>query len=162
VRGLQQAAATPFPTLTPEEELAPRLHDPWAAEDWEEVISLIEQMRAINPDYDDVTEKLYAAQVNYGYQLIQQGRLEEAKERFSLALAIKPDGAEAMSGLQQLAGEAAPLPSPTSLPAQPQPITYVVRRGDTLYSISRRYGTSVEAVMAANGLVDYSIFAGQE
>lgn len=29
---------------------------------------------------------------------------------------------------------------------------YVVRRGDTLYSIARRYGTSVQAIMNANGL----------
>jgi len=29
---------------------------------------------------------------------------------------------------------------------------YVVRRGDTLYSIARRYGTTVQAIMNANGL----------
>jgi len=164
LRGLQQAAATPIPTLAPVEELAQRLHDPWAAENWEVVIGLIEQIRAIDPDYDDMMEKLYAAQVNYGYQLIEQGRLEDAKERFRLALDIKRDGIEAMAGLRQLAGDAAPLPSPTSSPPQPGPqyVTYVVRRGDTLYSISRRYGTSVEAVVAANGLADYAIYAGQE
>jgi LysM repeat protein len=163
-KGLQQAAATPVPTRTGEEELARRLHDPWAAEDWEEVISLIEQIRAINPDYDDMTEKLYAALVNYGHRLIAEGNLEAAKERFSRALNIKPDGAEAMAGLRQLAGEALPLPSPTSPPAPPQPqyVTYIVRGGDTLYSIARRYGTSVEAVMAANGLGDYNIYAGQQ
>jgi LysM repeat protein len=31
---------------------------------------------------------------------------------------------------------------------------YTVQRGDTLYSIARRYGTTVEAIMAANGITD--------
>ncbi len=156
--GLQQAATTPSPTLTVEEQLAQRLHEPWAAENWPEVISLIEQILAINPDYDDMTEKLYAAHVNYGYKLIAEGRLEEAKEEFSRALAIKPDGEAAMAGLRELAGET---PPPTLTP-QPQYIVYVVRQGDTLYSIARRHNTTVQAIMAANGLADYTIYVGQQ
>ncbi len=31
---------------------------------------------------------------------------------------------------------------------------YTVRLGDTLYSIARRYGTTVNAIMAANGLTN--------
>jgi len=39
---------------------------------------------------------------------------------------------------------------------------YVVRRGDTLYSIARRYGTSVQAIVSANGLRNASfIYSGQ-
>ncbi len=39
---------------------------------------------------------------------------------------------------------------------------YVVRRGDTLYSIARRHGTSVQAIVNANGLRNASlIYAGQ-
>jgi LysM repeat protein len=39
---------------------------------------------------------------------------------------------------------------------------YVVRRGDTLYSIARRYGTSVQAIVNANGLRNASfIYSGQ-
>jgi tetratricopeptide (TPR) repeat protein len=156
--GLQQAATTPSPTLTVEEQLAQRLHEPWAAENWPEVISLIEQILAINPDYDDMTEKLYAAHVNYGYKLIAEGKLEEAKEEFSRALAIKPDGEAAIAGLRQLAGEA---PSPTPTP-QSQYTIYVVRQGDTLYSIARQHDTTVQAIMAANGLADYTIYVGQQ
>jgi LysM repeat protein len=158
IAGLQQAVATPPPTLTVEEQLAQHLHEAWAAENWEEVISLIVQIQAINPDYDDMTEKLYAAHVNYGHKLAAEGRLEQAKEEFSRALAIKPDGEEAIAGLRELAGETLP-PTPTS---QPQPIIYVVRQGDTLYSIARRHGTTVQAIMAANGLTNYNIYIGQQ
>jgi hypothetical protein len=58
-------------------------------------------------------------------------------------------------------------PSVTAAPATAQPspaagyTSYVVRRGDTLYSIARRFGTTPEAIRAANGLADNSIQAGQ-
>ena len=170
--GLQQAATwvptptpvptaptTPAPTLTAEEQLARSLDAPWAAQDWEEVIRLIEQILAINPDYDDMTEKLYAAHVNYGRQLAAEGRLEEAKEEFTRALAIKPDGGQAIAGLQALAGET-PVPLPT--PAQPQYTIHVVQPGENLFRIALRYGTTVQAIMAANGLTDYNIHVGQQ
>jgi LysM repeat protein len=39
---------------------------------------------------------------------------------------------------------------------------YVVRRGDTLYSVARRYGTTVSAIMQANGLQNSNrIYVGQ-
>jgi len=42
------------------------------------------------------------------------------------------------------------------------PSVHVVQRGETLYSIARRYGTTVEALMRANGLTDPTrIYAGQ-
>jgi len=156
--GLQQAAATPPPTLTAEEQLARRLDEEWAAENWEEVISLIEQILAINPDYDGMTEKLYAAHVNYGYALAAGGRLEEAKGEFSLALVIKPGGAEAAAGLQQLS--TGTLPS-TPIP-EPQYTIHVVQRGENLFRIALRYGTTVEAIMAANGLTNHNIYVGQQ
>jgi len=154
--GLQQASATPTPTLTVEEQLKQRLDEVWEVENWAEVISLIEQLLAIDPGDGEMIEKLYAARVNYGYRLVAEGRREEAKEEFSRALTIKPDGGEAIAGLQQLAGEAPP-PAPTP---EPQYIIYVVRRGDTLYSIARQHGTTVQVIMAANGLTDYNIHAG--
>lgn len=39
--------------------------------------------------------------------------------------------------------------------------TYTVQRGDTLYRISRKYGTTVEAIKAANGLTSDIIKVGQ-
>jgi len=156
---LATATGTPVPTLTVEEQLARSLDAPWTAQDWEEVIRLIEQILAMDPDYDDMTEKLYAARVNYGHKLAAEWRLEEAKEEFTRALAINPDGGEAIAGLQALAGET-PVPLPT--PTQPQYTIHVVQPGENLFRIALRYGTTVQAIMAANGLTNYYIHVGQQ
>ncbi|HEY77473.1 MAG TPA: LysM peptidoglycan-binding domain-containing protein [Thermoflexia bacterium] len=43
-----------------------------------------------------------------------------------------------------------------------QPLVHVVQRGDTLFSIARRYGTTVDAIAHANGLADpRHIYVGQ-
>jgi LysM repeat protein len=36
-------------------------------------------------------------------------------------------------------------------------VTYVVQRGDTLYSIARRYGTTVQAIAVRNGIANPSL-----
>jgi len=38
---------------------------------------------------------------------------------------------------------------------------YIVRAGDTLYRLARRYGTTVNAIMAYNGLTSTTIYVGQ-
>lgn len=49
---------------------------------------------------------------------------------------------------------------PTQPPAAPQ--TYVVQRGDTLFTISLRFNRSIQAIAAANNIVNFNrIFAGQ-
>ncbi|MCF7568885.1 glucosaminidase domain-containing protein [Sabulilitoribacter arenilitoris] len=40
-------------------------------------------------------------------------------------------------------------------------VTYTVVKGDTLYSISRKYGISVKELQKANGLIDNTISIGQ-
>lgn len=50
--------------------------------------------------------------------------------------------------------------SQTSIPAKSR--TYVVAKGDTLYSISRRFGISVEDLKKKNNLSDNNISVGQE
>jgi len=156
------APPTPAPALTAEEQLAQSLHEPWAAKDWARVISLIEQILAINPNYDDMTEKLYAAHVNYGQQLAAKGKLEEAKLEFTRALQVKPDGGEAIWELGALAG-GPPAPSATATPVpQPQYIIHVVQPGEWLYQIARMYGTTAQAIMVANGLTSSTIHPGQQ
>jgi len=50
----------------------------------------------------------------------------------------------------------------TALPVYAQETrVYVVRWGDTLYGIAHRYGTTVRAIMAANGLTSTRIYVGQ-
>ncbi|HIC92991.1 MAG TPA: LysM domain-containing protein, partial [Anaerolineae bacterium] len=57
---------------------------------------------------------------------------------------------------------AAQLAAGVGLAEAASPSVHVVRRGETLYSIARRYGTTVEALMRANGLSDPTrIYAGQ-
>ena len=144
-------AVSPTPDVT---SLLGELDDPWAAENWPEVIRLIQEIRQLAPNEAGMTEKLYAARVNYGYQLAQLGETTAAAEQFEQALAIIPQGTEAEAGLQSLF-------APTATPT-PEATIYVVQRGDTLFSIARRFGTTVDAVKAANGLVNNNITPGQQ
>jgi len=123
--GLEHAATwvpTPTPLTLTVEQLAQSLHEPWAEEDWEQVIGLIRQILAISPSYDDMTEKLYAAHLNHGLQLVEEGRLEQAKMEFTRALDVKPDGGEAIAELSALAGETPGLP-PVVLSVEATPTT---------------------------------------
>ena len=48
-----------------------------------------------------------------------------------------------------------PMPEPTAvLPTAAALAIHVVKRGDTLYAIARRYGVSVSAIVQANGLTN--------
>jgi LysM repeat protein len=54
-------------------------------------------------------------------------------------------------------------PEPTAMteptPGTGEETTYVVQRGDTLYSIARRYGTTVQAIAARNGIANPSLIS---
>ena len=55
-----------------------------------------------------------------------------------------------------------PSTQPDEKPDQPAgAITYTVVKGDTLFSISRRYGTTVDEIIRLNGLTDTTIKIGQ-
>jgi len=52
-------------------------------------------------------------------------------------------------------------PQPTPLP-YPEPKTYVVRKGDSVYTIAQRFGTTMQAIILANNLRNPDlIFPGQ-
>lgn len=53
-----------------------------------------------------------------------------------------------------------PAPQKPSAPAQGK--TYTVRKGDTLFSISKRFGLTVEELMQMNGLTSTTIFPGRK
>ena len=53
-------------------------------------------------------------------------------------------------------------PSDYTAPQAPAGTTYVVRWGDTLYSIAVQFGASIEDIMAVNGLTGDLIVIGQE
>ncbi|MBU0704159.1 MAG: LysM peptidoglycan-binding domain-containing protein [Chloroflexi bacterium] len=55
-----------------------------------------------------------------------------------------------------------PAPTPISQPAPSGQVTHVVQRGENLFRIALRYGTSVEAVASANGIANPAlIYVGQ-
>ena len=54
-----------------------------------------------------------------------------------------------------------PCPMPTPTPA-PAPQVYVVKKGDTVYKIAKRYGTTMQAIILANNLRNPNlIYPGQ-
>jgi len=56
----------------------------------------------------------------------------------------------------------APSPTPTPTPAPGGATTYVVQRGDTVYRIALRFGTTIAAIRAANSLANVNlIYVGQ-
>lgn len=56
-----------------------------------------------------------------------------------------------------------PTPQPTVKPTpKPVPTYYVVKKGDTLYSIAKKYKTTVAAIQKLNGLKSTTIAAGQK
>ena len=47
-------------------------------------------------------------------------------------------------------------------PPEVEPVIHIVQRGETIYSIARRYGISAEAIASANGIVNPNwIYTGQ-
>ena len=73
-----------------------------------------------------------------------------------------PTPAVALPTPTTVAAEAAPTAEPVATMAASGSTTYVVRAGDTLYSIAVSYGTTVNAISQANGITDPSqIYVGQ-
>jgi LysM repeat protein len=54
-------------------------------------------------------------------------------------------------------------PTPAFTPLPPGQVTHVVHRGDTLFRIALRYGTTVQAIASANGIANPArIYVGQK
>lgn len=85
-------------------QLEKTLNAAWDSGDWPRVIDVINQMLAVDRDYDSLVDKLYAAHVSYGRQLLDAGDMEGATAQFDRALEIKPGGQEALAGLQRVSG----------------------------------------------------------
>jgi len=109
--------------ITPEtlNQLSNSLEDAWNAGQWERAIGAANQLLALNPGDADLLGRLYMARVNWGYDLLSRGDQAGAVAQFNLALMVRPDGAEALDGLQR-AAPATPVgaaPTPTSMLVRP-------------------------------------------
>jgi len=173
----QAATRTPTPLYWQPslDELVQLMEAAWGRQDWPEVLHLIDRIVALDPDYEGIVERRYFAYVNYGYQLMTSARCSEALWAFQQALLVRPQGEEALMGLELLGrycttptpGAPTPTlptvtltPTPTPHPAQ-QAFPYVVQPGDTLFSLAQRFGVTVQAIMTANGLMSSQLLAGQ-
>ncbi|BDS07461.1 hypothetical protein NT6N_25010 [Oceaniferula spumae] len=54
-----------------------------------------------------------------------------------------------------------PKPVAKTKPKSKPPITHVIKKGDTLYGLSRKYGASVTAIQRANGLKGTNLSIGK-
>ncbi len=173
---------TPVPSATLTQAqilvlLEQQLNAAWNAQDWVLAINLITQIMAIDPNYDDIQTRRYYAHINYGYQHLAALRCTEAKDQFTQAAALRPDGQEAQTALALLPTycTTAPTVSPThtwtpgptsAVSATPTPykvttpFVYTVKAGDTLFSLAKTYGTTVQAIMQANGMMAPAIQVG--
>ncbi|MBM3190608.1 MAG: LysM peptidoglycan-binding domain-containing protein, partial [Chloroflexi bacterium] len=115
------------------------------------------------------------------YSLLTAGDCSASLYQFQMAQAMRPNGEEVRMGLDLLnrycatpapptaTFTPAPTPGPTHTPGTPtptptglaEPIQYTVQRGDTLFSLAKRYSTSVQAIMQANGMMSHLIRVGQ-
>ncbi len=198
-----QDAATATPTLTQDQQceaLMQLLDAAWNAQNWPLVLNYVNQIKAINPTYDDIVSKEYFAHVNYGYQLMTSNQCSEALAQFNAALPLDSTPEEAQQGIALMSVYClTPVPGTPTATATPigaltatftpvvigtitftptptvsgtatvtttcvstitVPITYVVQAGDTLSSLARRYCTTIQAIMQANGMMSYFLRAG--
>jgi LysM repeat protein len=73
-------------------------------------------------------------------------------------LLLSPPAANPASAISQPAASA---PSQTYAAWSCRGVYHVVRRGETLYSIARRYGTTAYRIAVCNGLGSYTVYVGQ-
>ncbi|MGI6380710.1 MAG: LysM peptidoglycan-binding domain-containing protein [Anaerolineae bacterium] len=172
----------PWTSATTIENLMDQINAAWNAQNWPLVLDLIGQVIAIDPTYDDIQGKRYYALINYGYELLTAGDCTQSLAMFREAVILQPEGEEALMGLELVGrycptppagstvtpgpsptGSLTPWPHGTPTPIYlPEPIRYTVQSGDTLYSLAKRFSTTVQAIMQANGMMSYFLRAGDE
>ncbi len=122
---------TATPVRSPEEALiAPlwdRMTEDWGNARWSAVVADLEQVVAIDPTYDDIRTKLYAAHVNFGNALVAEGNISAATREYQAALAVNPFGAEALQAVQRLhPPRVTATPTMTPNPVGPRPVVQIL------------------------------------
>ncbi len=122
-------ATVPTPTIAPTstpstnvawQALLTRLDPLWGT-DWDGAIAQLMAFVEEHQSYGPAREKLYAALVLAGQDLIANGRGDEAVDRLQRARALSPERTEAGDTLLSLTPTATPVPTPTLAPPAPRP-----------------------------------------
>lgn len=101
------------------DQLLADYEDAMAAQDYERALSLLTRLSLVTSVEQDAL--LYDTHIQYGQSLLDSGFLARAEEQFTLALAIRPEGEEAILGLLQVSERqtATPEPGETTIAGQP-------------------------------------------
>jgi len=89
--------------------------------DYEMALSLLIRLKARQPDASDLDDLFYHTYVQYGEALLASGRPGPAEEQFVNALAIRPNGEEAVLGLLKVKAAITATPATTVTPGGPPP-----------------------------------------
>jgi tetratricopeptide (TPR) repeat protein len=139
-------------------------------ENWIIAIALGQRILEQDPARGEVLEALYQAHLNWGRSLVSLGKTDEGKTQFLAALSLVPGDEQALSAIRDLE-DAAPVqtPMPTGAAAGAAPTrtvavgtVYVVRHGDSLWLIARRYKATVAEIVDVNDLPNANIYVGQK
>ena len=77
------------------------------------------------------------------------------------ASAPKPPVSGTVTPIPTVASAPKPAPVVRAAPQSKAPIRYTVKKGDTLWAISRKYGTTVSAIQRANGIKGTNLSIGR-
>jgi len=95
-------------------------------------------------------------------QAVQEGAETPATEP-PTATSVAPTEPPTAESATALPATSEPTVAPTSQPAPTGQVTHVVQRGENLFRIALRYGTSVETIASANGIANPTlIYVGQQ
>jgi len=153
----------------------------WNGANWPVALALLGQMRLAWPDDEGLIDRQARGHLNYGWDLLSSGRCAEAYGQFEQALGLSPGDGEAQRGLaltRERCPQDIPLRAATPVardvgPSQPaerdtstgpveRPTRYVVRSGDTLFSLAQRFGVTVADIQRASRLTGDSLRVGME
>ncbi len=120
-----RGVALPLATATPSEaqqwETLLSQVDPMWGTDWAGFTQTVASFVGQHPDFAPAKDKLYAALVEYGKDLISQGAFDRADAVLKQAQTLLPDRGEAFSAAAALTPTATPTPTPTHIPAPTSP-----------------------------------------
>lgn len=178
--GIMLSVASPVSAQSDLATLREQMERAWNEANWPAALAILDHIRTLAPEDMALIDRQQRGHLNYAWDLLAAGHCTRARTQFERALGLLPGEAEALQGLALTAARCpaevpARVPTAVASPGEatrvlPTPAeatgpvdrltTYTVRRGDTLYSLARRYGVTVAAIQRASGLRDEAIQAG--